>query len=100
MRKRTWLLAAVALIAVAIALPAGDAKKGEKVVSGTVSHLDSEARTLTVADAKGTSWTIQWTDSTKILGGELKEGASVELGCTESENKHWANWIKVAQPKT
>jgi hypothetical protein len=54
---------------------------------------------MTVTDAKGTAWSIQWTDSTKVLGGELKEGAAVQLGCTASEKAHQANWIKVSEAK-
>ena len=97
--KKVSMLAVLALIAVALALPAGETKKGEKLVSGTISRLDTANRTMAVTDAKGASWTIQWSDSTKVLGGELKEGAAVQLGCTESENQHWATWIKVSEAK-
>jgi hypothetical protein len=99
MMKKVSMLAVLALIAVAVALPAGETKKGEKLVSGTISRLDTANRTMAVTDAKGASWTIQWSDSTKVLGGELKEGAAVQLGCTESENQHWATWIKVSEAK-
>jgi len=99
MMKRVSMLVFLTLIAVAIALPAGDAKKGEKLVSGTISRLDTANRSMTVTDAKGVAWTIQWNDSTRVLGGELKEGAAVQLGCSESDNQHWANWIKVAEAK-
>jgi hypothetical protein len=99
MKKKISILAVLAVLAIAVALPAGEGKKGEKLVSGTISSLDTSARTLTVSDAKGASWTVQWTDSTRVMGGELKEGAAVQLGCTESDNKHWANWIKVAEAK-
>ena len=98
MRKVSTLVL-LSLIAVAMALPAGDSTKGEKLVSGTINHLDTANRTMTVTDAKGTAWSIQWSDSTRVLGGELKEGAAVQLGCTESEKQHWANWIKVSEPK-
>ena len=97
--KKVSMLAVLALIAVAVALPAGETKKGEKLVSGTISRLDTANHTMAVTDAKGASWTIQWSDSTKVLGGELKEGAAVQLGCTESENQHWATWIKVSEAK-
>ena len=98
MRKRSMLVLLL-LVAVATALPAGDSTKGEKLVSGTISRLDIANRSMTVTDAKGTAWLIQWSDSTRVLGGELKEGAAVQLGCTESEKQHWANWIKVSEPK-
>jgi hypothetical protein len=97
--KKVSMLAVLALIAVAVALPAGETKKGEKLVSGTIARLDTANRTMAVTDAKGASWTIQWSDSTRVLGGELKEGAAVQLGCTDSENQHWATWIKVSEAK-
>ena len=99
MMKKVSTLVFLALITIAIALPAYDAKKGEKLVSGTISRLDTANRSMTVTDAKGVAWTIQWSDSTRVLGGELKEGAAVQLGCTESENQHWATWIKVSEAK-
>jgi hypothetical protein len=33
------------------------------------------------------------------MGGELKEGASVELGYIESENRNLASWIRVQEAK-
>lgn len=99
MMKKISMLAVLAVIAISIAVPAGEVKKGEKLVSGTIARLDTGARAMTVTGEKGASWTIQWTDSTRVLGGELKEGAAVQLGCTESENKHWANWIRVSEAK-
>jgi hypothetical protein len=99
MMKRVSMLVALAVLAISIAVPAGEVKKGEKLVSGTISRLDTANRSMTVTDSKGASWTIQWSDSTRVLGGELKEGAAVQLGCTESENQHWATWIKVSEAK-
>jgi len=99
MMKRVSMLVVLAILAISIAAPAGEGKKGEKVVSGSVTRLDTGARSLTVTDGKGATWTIQWTDSTRVLGGELKEGAAIQLGYTESENQHWATWIKVSEAK-
>lgn len=97
MRKVAMLLL-LSMTVVAMAV-AADSTKGEKIVSGTISHLDTANRSMTVSDAKGTAWSIQWSDSTKVLGGELKEGAAVQLGCTQSDKQHWANWIKVSEAK-
>ncbi len=96
--KKVSMIVALAFLAGALALAAGDAKK-EKVISGTVSRLDTANRSLTVTDPQGTSWSIQWSDSTRVLGGDLKEGVAVPLGVTKSEKQHWANWIKVAEAK-
>lgn len=99
MMKKVSLLAVLAVVAMSIALPAGEKQKGEKLVSGTIARLDTGSREMTVTDGKGASWAIVWTDSTRVLGGELKEGAAVQLGYTESENKHWATWIRVGEAK-
>ena len=96
--RKVSMLAGLAFFAAAVILMAGE-MKGEKLVSGTIARLDIANRSMTVTDGKGASWAVQWTDSTKVLGGELKEGAAVQLGLTESDNKHWANWIKVSEAK-
>jgi general stress protein 26 len=97
--RKTWILGFLVAIAISATATAHDAKKGEKVVSGTIAKLDTANHAMTVTDAKGTSWEVQWTDSTKVQGGELKEGAAVQLGCTESDSKHWATWIKVSESR-
>ncbi len=94
--KRVSMIVALGFLASALALPAGEANKGEKVLSGTVSRLDTANRSMTVTDSKGASWSVQWSDATRVLGGELKEGAAVQLGCSRSEKQYRANWIKVA----
>jgi len=97
MKKLTVLLA-LAIFAVSLAAFAGEGKKGEKIVSGTISKLDLANRSMTVTDAKNVALTILWNDSTRVMGGELKEGEAVELGYVEAENKMWASWIKVGKP--
>lgn len=96
MKKLTVLLA-LAIFAVSLAAVAGEGKKGEKVVSGTISALDVANRSLTVTDAKNVGWTVLWNDSTRVRGGELKEGEAVELGYVEADSKMWASWIKVGK---
>jgi hypothetical protein len=98
MRKLTVLLA-LALFTVSLAAVAGEGQKaGEKVVTGTISRLDTANRSMTVTDAKNATWTILWNDSTRVMGGELKEGQPVKLAYVEAENKMWASWIKVGTP--
>lgn len=101
--KKTLTLAVAAMLCVAVVALADEAKKsgaGEKKVSGTISQLDLEAKTLTVASADGKTWSISWTDSTRVLGGELKEGEAVSLGYVESEGRMWASWIRVGGAKS
>jgi Cu/Ag efflux protein CusF len=99
--KKALTLAALAILTVALAARAHDDPKAhkhdgsEKVVSGTISRLDMNYRALTVTDAKAVNWQIMWNDATRIMGGELKEGAPVQLGYVEAQNRNWASWIKV-----
>jgi hypothetical protein len=99
MRKLTALLA-LALFAVSLAAVAGDKKAGEKTVSGTISKLDLSNRSMTVTDDKSATWTIQWTDSTRVMGDDLKEGGTVSVGYVEADGKMWASWIKGSAAKS
>ncbi|HEV8232625.1 MAG TPA: hypothetical protein VGQ75_09785 [Thermoanaerobaculia bacterium] len=96
--KKVLTLAALAILTVSLAAMAADKAKtsGEKTASGTIAKVDTAAKSLTVTDSKGTSWTFQWNDSTRILGGELKEGAAVQVGYTDGD-KMWATWIRVGE---
>ena len=99
--KKAMTLAALAIFTVSLAAAAADKAKpstaGEKTASGTIAKVDTASKSLTVTDSKGSSSTFQWTDSTKILGGELKEGATVQLGYTEGDGKMWATWIRAGE---
>ena len=99
--KKILTLTALAVLTIALSARALDDVKsrGEKKISGTISRVDTSSRALTVADAKGVNWQILWNDATKVMGGELKEGASVELGYIESENRNLASWIRVQEAK-
>ena len=99
MKKLTVLLA-LAIFAVSLAAVAGEGKKGEKVVAGTISALDVANRSMTVTDGKSVGWTILWSDSTRVKGGELKDGEAVEIGYVEADGKMWASWIKVGPAKS
>lgn len=96
--KKLTVLFALAIFAVSLAASAGEKKAGEKMVSGTISSIDVTNRSMTVTDAKSVAWTILWNDSTRVKGGELKEGQAVELAYVEADGKMWASWIKVATP--
>ena len=98
--KKVLTLAALLILTVSFTALAGDkAKAGEKTATGTIATVDAPGKTLTVTDTKGSSWTFQWTDATKVLGGELAEGTAVKVGYTEVEGKMWATWIKVGAAK-
>lgn len=99
--KKLTVLVALAIFAVSLAAIAGEGQKaGEKKLSGTISRLDLANRSLTVTDAKSVATTVLWNDSTRVMGGELKEGEAVELGYVEAEGRMWASWIRVGTPKS
>jgi len=92
------ILIAAALAAIFLSLAATSIEAGdEKLVSGTIARIDMAEKVMTVTDAKGTSWTFHWNDSTRMLGGEMKEGSPVQLGYVEAQNKMWAAWIRVGE---
>lgn len=97
--KKILTLAALSILTITLSTRALDTAKagGEKTLSGTIARVDMNYRALTVADAKGVNWQIMWNDGTKIMGGELKEGASVQLGYVEAQNRNWASWIRVQE---
>jgi Cu/Ag efflux protein CusF len=101
MKKKTMTLAALAIFTISLAALAADNPKsaapGEKTATGTIAKVDTAGKSITVTGAKGASWTFQWNDSTKILGGELKEGTAVKVGYTEGDGKMWATWINVGE---
>jgi len=97
--KKVSMLVAFAFLLVAIAASGEQGQKPEKMISGNIARIDMASRTMTVADAKGAQWTIHWNDSTRVLGGELKQGQPVQLGYVESESKNWATWIRVGEAK-
>ncbi|HEY6065016.1 MAG TPA: hypothetical protein VIY96_02605, partial [Thermoanaerobaculia bacterium] len=96
--KKALTLAALAIFTISLAALAGDKAKsaGEKKASGTIAKVDTAAKSLTVTDSKGATTTFHWNDSTRILGGELKEGAAVEVGYTDGADM-WATWIRVGE---
>ena len=98
--KRTLAIAATLLLAACLAGAADEPKgKGnEKSVSGKIVRLDMNEKSVTIEDAKPQTLTIWWNDSTRVMGGEMKEGETVKVGYVESENKMWATWIRIEAP--
>src|SRR5687768_5639573 len=97
--KRALSIAAVLLMSASLAALADERKSGkdEKVVSGKIVRLDMNEKSITVEDESGQSRAVLWTDATRVLGGEMKEGEPVQIGYVEAENKMWATWIRVGE---
>jgi hypothetical protein len=96
--RKALALSLVAVFCLAVAAYAGDTMEGKKV-EGTVSKVDMAAKTLVVKAADGTETTVYWNDSTKLEGGELKEGQTVHIKASEKDGKMWASWVHVGEMK-
>jgi hypothetical protein len=104
--KKVFALSLVAALCIAVVALAGDEKKmgdkkmmGGKAMEGTISKLDMGQKMMTVKDSAGKEWTVYWNDSTKVEGGEMKEGELVHFKTTEKDGKTWATWVHVGEMK-
>jgi uncharacterized protein DUF5666 len=90
---------AIASVALALALAAGNAAGAEKTLtaSGTVSKLDAAQRTIVVAVTDGAESTFAWTADTKI-NGTLAPGARVTIRYTTlPDGQNLAHQISVSR---
>jgi hypothetical protein len=97
--KKLVSLTAVALLALTmVALAEGS---GDKTIVGTVSQVDSTAKSMTVKDSTGNSVVVYWNDATKLDTGMPQEGStvSVTIDSKDSGSKPMAKSISVQQPK-
>ena len=99
--KKVLALVAVAFLCTAVLALAGDdkMKMGGKSMEGTISKVDMAGKMMMVKSADGKENTIYWNDSTKVEGGELKEGSLVHWKGTEKDGKMWATWVHVGEMK-
>ena len=65
---------------------------------GKVLTIDQEAMVLTVQGDKDDTWTLYWTETTKIKGDvtvqELKVGDKVHFEFMEKDGKKWISELK------
>jgi len=99
--KKVLALVVVAVLCTAVFALAGDEKmKMEgKSMEGTISKVDMAGKMMVVKGADGKENTVYWNDSTKVEGGELKEGSLVHWKGTEKDGKMWASWVHVGEMK-
>jgi len=90
---------AIATVALALTLAAGNASAAEKTLtaSGTISKLDAVQHTVVVAVTDGAETTFVWTADTKI-NGTLAPGAKVTVRYTTlPEGQNLAHQISVSR---
>jgi YD repeat-containing protein len=98
MRKVLTVSLGLLLCLSAIAL-AGDNNAADKTIQGTITRVDTAGKMVTVKEASGNETTVAWNDSTRITGGELKEGASVSLTVSDKGGSPTATSIEVKSAK-
>lgn len=89
-------LSAALLLAAGVAFAAApNAKSHANTLSGTVTAVDSAAKTLVVKDGRGKETQLVWTSATHVTGGDLKQGEKVTVRWLSREGKKIATVIKV-----
>jgi cold shock CspA family protein len=98
--KKVLALSLVAVLCLSVAaLAGGGDKKSKDLKMGTVSKVDMDQKIFIVKDETGQEISINWDDSTKLEGTELKEGETVHFKANEKDGKMWATWIHVGEMK-
>jgi hypothetical protein len=104
--KRVLALSVAAVLCIAVVALAGDdkmsggkGKMGSKAMEGTVSKADMAGKMMMVKGADGKESAVYWNDSTKVEGGDIKEGSKVHYKCDMKDGKMWASWVHVGEMK-
>jgi len=78
MRKLAALSVAAILALSVVALADGD-RSNDRTIVGTVSHVDTTAKSMVVKDSTGNNVTVYWNDTTKLDTGVPQEGSTVSI---------------------
>jgi hypothetical protein len=104
--RRVLALSVAALLCIGVVALAGDdkmsggkSKMGGKTMEGTVYRVDMSQKMMTVKGADGAESAVYWNDSTKVEGGEIKEGMKVHYKGDMKDGKMWASWVHVGEMK-
>jgi hypothetical protein len=100
MRRKLVGLSAIALVCLAtLAVAAPDPSSNDsKSITGTISRVDMNSKTMVVKDASGNEITVYWNEATKVTG-EPREGSQVRVDTREQDGKTWATTIDVQAKK-
>ncbi len=102
MRKLAALSVAAILALSVVALADGsNDRANDRTIVGTVSHVDTTAKSMVVKDSTGSNVTVYWNDSTKLDPGVPQEGSSVSITIDSKDQgaNPMAKSISVQQPK-
>lgn len=98
MRAFLTLSAALLLAAGVVSADPPNAKNHANTLSGTVTAVDTAARTLVVKDGRGKETHLVWTGATRVTGGDLKAGEKVTVRWLSREGKKIATVVKIHAP--
>jgi hypothetical protein len=95
MRKTATLFVAGLLVMAALALAE------DRTITGTVTRIDSSAKSMSVKDASGSELTVSWDNATKLDSGLPQEGSTVTVTFDGKDQgtRPVAKAIAVQQPK-
>jgi Cu/Ag efflux protein CusF len=104
--RRALALGVAAVLCMAVVALAGDdkmggdkGKMGGKMMEGTISKVDMAGKMMMVKGADGKDSAVYWNDTTKVEGGDLKEGSKVHYKGETKDGKMWASWVHVGEMK-
>jgi len=104
--RRALALGVAAVLCIAVVALAGDdkmggdkGKMGGKMMEGTISKVDMAGKMMMVKGADGKDSAVYWNDTTKVEGGDLKEGSKVHYKGETKDGKMWASWVHVGEMK-
>ena len=97
--KKAFALSLVAALCIAVVAVAGEDKMSGKAMEGTITKVDSAAKMMMVKDSAGKETAVYWNDTTKVEGGEVKEGQMVHYKGDMKDGKMWAKWVHIGEMK-
>ncbi len=99
MKALTRLLPSMFLAAATAFAAPPNAKSHAKAVSGTITALDAQGKSLTVKDSKGKEIRLVLTGATRITGGTLKTGGQITARWMYRDKKNVATIVQVHGPE-
>jgi hypothetical protein len=72
---------------------------GKGMMAGNITKVDMAGKMMMVKDADGKESAVYWNDTTKVEGGDLKEGSKVHYKGETKDGKMWASWVHVGEMK-
>jgi Cu/Ag efflux protein CusF len=76
---------------------------GRRPHEGKITNIDMDQKAITVQGEHDQTWTINWTETTKVKGGkieDLKVGDSIHFDYKDKDGKMWATEIRRTQKPT